>query len=152
MNNEKLVWTDEISVNNEKFNIQHRKLFEIINELGEERAAMDPEEYARLLSCLTDYFRTHFVAEEQYMEKIGYPDLKLHRAEHSRLIYDIAIFNLTYTHQVPTRARELQKYMKDRFLDHILNLDLDYRDFKAMKENTVEKVGTTNALNESLIK
>lgn len=145
MNNEKLVWTEEISVNNEKFNVQHKRLFEIINELGEDLAETDPEEYARLLSCLTDYFRTHFAAEEAYMKQLGYPDLKIHHTEHTRLMYDITMFNLNHTHQVPTRASEVQKFMKDKFLHHILNFDLAYNDFKTMNVNPVAKVNTTNA-------
>lgn len=140
MNTEKLVWTEDISVNNEKFNVQHKNLFEIINELGEEPAETNPEEYARLLSCLIDYFRTHFAAEEAYMEHLGYPDLKIHHTEHSRLMYDITMFNLNYTHHVPTKASELQKFMKDKFFNHILNFDLSYRNFEIRGEDSDAKI------------
>ena len=133
IDNEELVWTEEISVNIEKFNAQHKRLFEIINELGERRAETDPEEYARLLSCLTNYFKIHFAAEEAWMEQNDYPGLKMHRAEHTRLIYDITMFNLHYNHEVPTKAKELQKYMREKFLNHILNTDLQYKDFMTMK-------------------
>jgi hemerythrin len=144
MNNEKLVWTEDISVNNEKLDIQNRKLFDIINELGKEQAATDPEEYARLLSCITDCFRAHFGTEELYLQKIGYPDLKLHHAEHTRLMYDITMFNLNCIHQIPTNTNELNEYMKDKFLNHLLNLDLSYRDFKIMKENNTTKISNSD--------
>jgi len=144
IDNEKLVWTEDISVNIEKFNKQHKRLFEIINDLGEKRAETDPEEYARLLSCLTDYFKTHFVEEEVYMEQTGYPDLKTHHAEHTRLIYDITMFNLNYTHEIPTMAKELQRCMKEKFLNHILNTDLKYKDFKTTKDNGNYKTNSSD--------
>ena len=139
MENEKLYWTDEISVCCGKIDRQHRELFDSINELMEEKAELDPEEFARILTELTDYFKLHFAAEEQYMAQIGFPGLKQHRAEHLRFTYDIAMFNQQFTNKVPTQAKALNAYMKDWFLNHVQKADMSYKAFLEQKQ-LAEKV------------
>lgn len=126
----RLHWSEKFSVCCEKIDKQHKNLFKTINELGEEKAESDPQEYARLLSCLTDYFKQHFEAEEYYMRQFRYPGLKEHRAEHAKFIYDITMFNQKYINQVPTGAKAVNEYMNEWFANHVLKSDLSYRDFK----------------------
>lgn len=133
MDKEKLVWTNNLSVNHPKIDAQHRHLFDLINELAGEKAEKDPEEYARLLSCLTDYFRIHFFEEEAYMEQYGYPDLEKHKVEHVRFIYRICMFNVGYLSSIPTDAKLVHLFTRHWVVAHVMKLDMEYRDFIAEK-------------------
>lgn len=56
--------------------VQHQVLFEILDEIRQ------PGADGRVIQRLRDYTETHFTLEEQYMEKLGYPDREAHRQAH----------------------------------------------------------------------
>ena len=139
MDSEKLVWTENLSVNHPKIDAQHRHLFNLINDLASEEATADPKEYARLLSNLTDYFSVHFSEEEAYMQKYEYPELGGHKAEHRLFIHWISIFNSEYVHTVPTGAEVVYLFSRFWLLKHVVKSDMQYRDFIAEKYGDIEK-------------
>jgi len=58
---EKLVWTNELSLNNEDIDREHKKLIEIYNELIDLcELNHNREEFARILTEMTDYGLIHF--------------------------------------------------------------------------------------------
>jgi hemerythrin-like metal-binding protein len=133
MGKEKLVWTEDLSVDDEGIDGQHQYLFSLTNELADEKAASDPYEFVRLLSSLTDYSRTHFSQEEDYMALYGYPELKKHRAEHMKFIYQVSMFNAEYRTSIPTDAATVFLFLKSWLINHILKMDMEYRNFIAKK-------------------
>lgn len=135
MDDERLIWTEDLSVNSLVIDVQHRHLFDLTNELACEKAAVEPEECARLLSGLTEYFRTHFSEEEAYMEQYGYPDLKQHKAEHAQFIKRISMFNVEYISSVPTKSEIIHLFTRFWLFHHVMKLDMQYRDFIAKKQD-----------------
>lgn len=133
MDDERLIWTEDLSVNNPKVDAQHRHLFDLINELASEKASSEPETYAQLLSSLTDYFMLHFSEEEAYMQRYGYSEIENHKTEHKLFIHWITIFNAEFVHTIPTGAEVVYLFSRFWLLKHVLKADMQYRDFIAAK-------------------
>jgi hemerythrin len=62
---------------------QHQVLFDILDEIRQ------PEADGRIIQRLRDYTESHFTLEEQYMEKLGYPDREAHCRAHDRFRREI---------------------------------------------------------------
>lgn len=131
-----LNWTKAMSVGNGQLDFQHQVLMALTNELNTERAQADPEEFARMLSELSNYMMLHFDTETAYMKKHGYPYIEKHKAEHRLFIFSISRFNLDFEHNVPTKAAEVHRFVTNWLADHELRADMGYKDFiNKKKEN-----------------
>lgn len=90
----------------------------------------DRKEFARILSDMTDYCFEHFEKEEDYMKKMNYPHLDLHRKTHNEYKYNVAIYNANLLEVNPPDPQEIILYLKKWWTDHILFLDAQYEIFK----------------------
>ncbi len=83
-------WEEGFSVNVDKFDEQHKKLINMINELhdgivqGRAKALVGD-----ILDQLIDYTEYHFAAEEDLMTLTEYPGKEDHIKEHWDLIYKV---------------------------------------------------------------
>ncbi len=122
-----LEWHDEYSVYTEQLDVQHRKLFDMINNLyratqgeGKKQALEDQvEEIVRA-------FKEQFRDEEEYMRKIEYPDLTSHRREHERLLGTIESFRKKIRTDGEKLRMEFFEFLKHTLLRHILTEDKKY--------------------------
>lgn len=137
MDDEKLISTDSLSVNNLVIDAQHQQLFDLCGELADKKAANDSAEYARLLSALTDFFLDHFSTEEALMLQYGYPELEKHKLEHNKFIYRISMFNVEFKRTVPTKSMEVHKFICFWLTEHVMKLDMEYRDFLLWKSRNM---------------
>ncbi|MCX7991137.1 MAG: bacteriohemerythrin [Proteobacteria bacterium] len=84
-------WNDDLSVNVQKIDEQHKELINKINELfdackeGKGGTAIND-----IVKFLEKYVVFHFSTEEQYMQVYNYPDIETHRKEHK---YFLETFN-----------------------------------------------------------
>lgn len=80
-----LVWKDEFSIGVDTIDKEHRRLFKIINKLF----AFSEEEKKSQWACqegikfFKDHAMKHFADEEEYMESIGYKDIRTHKHIHA---------------------------------------------------------------------
>ena len=127
----KLIWADELSIGNLGIDNDHKRLIEIYNELvefiQEERSR---EQFAYILSKMTDYSLTHFRKEEEYMKQLSYPDLQKHRNYHRDYIYTVAMYNNELSTTGLLDKREIVVYLKKWWVNHIMKVDLKYERFK----------------------
>lgn len=76
-------WKDEYSVDVDIFDEQHKKLFEMINELHAcTLGVRDPMRITAIIDELTEYTSFHFSAEERAMRRCEYPEYDLHLQQH----------------------------------------------------------------------
>lgn len=124
-------WSDELSIGNMNVDRDHKKLIEIYNdlvdliELGKNR-----EEFAIILSKLTDYTLTHFRKEEDYMEKFSYPDLSEHKNHHVDFMYKVAMFNVDLLSTNPPEPKNIINFVEKWLTQHIMKNDADYEKYK----------------------
>jgi hemerythrin-like metal-binding protein len=94
---EKVVWNDTFSVGVAEMDAQHRKLLILINQLVDCHAARDgmtSEKFHDVLSGMFDYAQVHFKAEEDYLQRIGYPQLSAHEKEHVAFVEKMTTYSM----------------------------------------------------------
>lgn len=86
-------WNTDYSVGIAELDEHHQRLFEILNELFTLMSeGAEDKPIIRVLDELLDYTHYHFEEEEKIMEKMGYPDLDVHRQLHRELIQQLKDF------------------------------------------------------------
>jgi len=78
-----IAWSNEFNLGNEQVDMQHRRLFELLNNLV--ISCMDGEDTAKLqetLDFLVNYTVRHFEDEEALQRQYGYPEYESHKQLH----------------------------------------------------------------------
>ena len=124
-----IVWDKRYSVGVEKLDQQHQMFFSLINKL-EDLTTHDTflDELPRLLNEIVEYATLHFKSEEDLLNKINYPDLASHRAEHENIKKDIYMECKRVIEREPTAmdVMWLYNYMNNWIKHHILEVDMMY--------------------------
>jgi len=82
-----LKWEDSYSIGNAKLDEEHKKLFDLANQvLGISNPLMESETMKKCIRELYEYMRTHFKHEEEHMAGISFPELDSHKIKHQELI------------------------------------------------------------------
>jgi hemerythrin-like metal-binding protein len=106
----------------------HKVLVSLLNQVHD--AAGQREEMSTLesvLGALVDYTAYHFSREERLMELSAYSGLKAHIGLHESLGKQVKGFRDRFVAD-PNRveAEEVEKFLKEWLLEHILEQDFDY--------------------------
>jgi hemerythrin len=124
-----MTWTEEISVNDE-IDAQHKKLFDIVNELhasvtaGAERSLL-----AKVFDELIDYTIEHFQTEERYFAELSYPDERAHKKEHDELTEQVADLQRRFAEGDLVISFELLDFLYDWLMKHTGDSDIKFRNF-----------------------
>ena len=80
-------WTQNLAVGVDLIDNEHKKLFEMADQLFEAGKNHKAKEFiAELLDFLDDYTKKHFSDEESYMLRIKYPEYPLQKKLHDEFI------------------------------------------------------------------
>ncbi len=124
-------WTSELSIGNKNIDKDHKKLIEVFNDLVDLIALnKSREEFAKILSKMTDYSLEHFRKEEAYMEQFNYPELKEHREYHNDYTLKVAMYNFNFLGPGSPDPKEIIEFLGKWWRNHILNIDRQYENFK----------------------
>lgn len=123
-------WTDDLSVNIQMLDDQHRKLIGLINNLylamkaGHGKSVLD-----QVLKEMTDYASYHFNAEKKLFENYQYPETANHLQEHQ--IFEKTIAELKEKHDKGnlTASIETMLFLRDWLNKHIMETDKKYVSF-----------------------
>ncbi|MGV0952231.1 MAG: bacteriohemerythrin, partial [Azonexus sp.] len=129
-----ITWNDSYSVKIREIDRQHLKLVQIINDLNDamqEGKANDV--LAKILRELVSYTKTHFTAEEKYLEQYGYPDVSAHKRKHSDFVEKISELRDNFASGRLGVSIETMKFLMDWLLQHIKGADMKYAPFLAGK-------------------
>lgn len=123
-------WNPSFSVGVKLLDEQHERIVHMINLLiSDPGATVRSETISELLDGLTQYASDHFRAEEQLLDKYGYPDLARQKEDHEAYsIKIVALCKATMSHEDSVPA-ELLRFMRDWWVHHILETDMKYRPF-----------------------
>jgi len=136
MSPSKVVWNKSLSIGNNNIDNDHKKLIEIYNDLVDLiEKKWNSEEFAKILSKMTDYSLKHFKKEEFYMSKFDYPKLEEHQQYHKEFIYKIAMYNVELMGNNKPNPREILLFIQNWWLFHILNIDNEYETFRNKTES-----------------
>ncbi|ARJ67494.1 cyclic nucleotide-binding protein [Magnetospirillum sp. ME-1] len=124
-----LVWRDEYSVNIQRIDNHHRRLFEMSNRLIEAvRLGKGKTEMGEALDFLMGYAMYHFAEEEALLERYGYPEGSGHSAKHRRLMAQVRELEERLSHSAVT-AKDVLVFLQDWIVNHILMEDRRYAPF-----------------------
>jgi len=127
----KMNWTSELSIGNRNIDKDHKKLIEVYNDLIDLiTLRKSREEFAVILSKMTDYSLKHFKKEEAYMEEFNYPKLTEHRKHHYDYSYKVAMYNVDLLGIHPPDPQEIIEFLEKWWTNHILNVDIHYENHK----------------------
>ena len=122
-------WTDDYSIGNPVLDDQHKRLFEIANELeGIIDRPVSKSKIKEMLAELLNYTKNHFHDEEVYMREIKFPEHELHRRIHQEAINDMVA--LVASVKTTNHLKEaLYQVCKKWILEHILFEDMKIAEF-----------------------
>lgn len=123
-----IAWTDDLSVGIERLDEHHRRLINLVNQLGMAVGEQDAQQVTGLvLGELIRYVFYHFGEEERLMEAAGYEDLAAHRQSHRIMADHVRTLERNYDAD-PSQvvAAELYAFLADWLVHHIRSEDLRY--------------------------
>ena len=80
-----IVWDESYHVGIDEIDLQHQRLFEILNELQDCGFNRHEDCVNKAFDDLFAYVLVHFNTEEKIMKKLGYPALAAHESLHADL-------------------------------------------------------------------
>ncbi|MGQ9616006.1 MAG: bacteriohemerythrin [Spirochaetota bacterium] len=130
-------WQDDYSVYTEKLDVQHSKLFGMINKLRQSILGEGKKSTLEgLMNEIAGVFKEHFRDEEDYMKKIDFTALKSHRREHERLMEKIESFRKKIRTDGEKLRMEFFEFLKYTLLRHILIEDKKYAEQESLKKSS----------------
>ncbi len=125
-----LEWSDKYSVNIKEMDEQHKKLFNMINELHDAmKGGRGKEALGGIFTGLIQYVGTHFAAEERLMSAHAYAGYVAQKAEHDKLIKRALELQKNFQEGAPVVTVEVMNFLKDWLQTHILGSDKKYGPF-----------------------
>lgn len=129
-----LTWGDQYKVNIAEIDTQHKKLFDMVNEMHDSmRTGKGNEAMGKILGSLLDYVGTHFKTEEKLMTAHGYPDYTKHKQEHDALTKQAVDLHKQFKEGRPVLSFDLMNFLKNWLSNHILGTDKKYMSFLSSK-------------------
>lgn len=130
----RFVWKPEYAVGVPEIDRHHQDLFALVDRI--ERTGLGERDLVGLIARLDEDMAKHFREEEAHMREIGYPDLARHAREHRGFLEWLDSVKRTYARsgEAPfALAEQVNAYMEQWFVNHILRSDMAYREFAVTK-------------------
>jgi len=120
------IWTAALETGNPTVDRQHKKLFEMVNDLhhaiikGEAKDIMGP-----LLKRLANYTVEHFGVEESLMQSTKYPNYGRHKTKHVDLTKQVLDLIAQFDGGQLTLPSTLSKFLTEWLTTHIRQEDME---------------------------
>jgi len=113
----------------------HRRLVDMANSVIKAIDEGRPEECADLVPKFVEFAKTHFLREERFLEKVGYPEMQNHHEHHRNLNTKMEkILQLSRSAEESKLAQDdLRSELVFFLMDDVINADLDFKSFLADK-------------------
>jgi hemerythrin len=121
-----LIWRDEYCVGNDLVDTEHRRLFDIANEiLHINNPLMKTSRIGELVKELYSYMRDHFKHEEALMESISFKGIEEHKAMHQSIVTEMNTM-LKRSRDYIQLDNMLVSLMNEWVLKHIVEEDVKH--------------------------
>ncbi len=139
-------WRDIYKVGVEEIDEQHKKLFDIVNDLHEGVSCGAAQANLNsIFGQLMEYAVDHFSNEESLLEKTNYPNTQNHKNEHEAFIAKINHCQHKSKMGHLLISMRLLDFLKIRIIDHNLGADQEYAQFLKQNYNN-EELSVENVL------
>lgn len=119
-----LRWKDEYLTQVEEIDIQHRRLFDLVNDIYDMmRLGRGQSSVVEAMTELYEYSRFHFGTEEKFMAETQYNGTDPHMAEHVRLLDQINNLRIEVRDGRIVLSMNEMYFLKDWLLVHFQGPD-----------------------------
>ncbi len=127
----RLEWNEGLSVRIPEIDAEHQRFIHFVNALNEAIARrMDLEVIKNRLQAIVYDAAAHFAHEETLFKEWGYPDMEEHAQKHEQILLALHAIMGSFDHRVECEWIEAGLQVKQTLIDHILNEDMKYRDYR----------------------
>ena len=127
-------WRESYATGIDSMDLQHQKLIELINTLyGVIRKNEPSESIEDILNEMEKYAENHFRGEETLLMVNGYPDLSNHVDTHQKYLDKMKMLMSESKKGNETTAKDTYAFLRQWWMEHILNEDNKYGEFLASK-------------------
>lgn len=120
-------WDERYSTGIPVIDQQHQELFKAVRRLHDAfKHGRGQREVGVVLDFLSAYTREHFEAEEAYMTRIAFPELRTHRLEHQVMTEKVRDLQNRYYFDDPTAGMAASQFLYEWLRDHVLQKDFSY--------------------------
>ncbi len=104
---------------------QHQQIFALIDTLGEMARGDEREQTGEAINRIVSHTLAHFEFEEELMEQVAYPFLKVHKRLHDHFIQRLAGYTQRFDAGEDI-AVELEQFLSSWLRSHFAHEDKDY--------------------------
>lgn len=123
-------WDESLTLGISLFDIQHRRLVNILNMLYDaSRRGQGSEILLSVFDQLADYTLTHFTAEEKFLAEYHVPELAAHQLGHAQLVERLAGLREKFQSGKTEMTDEVIKFLVSWLFSHIKVDDARYVPF-----------------------
>ena len=121
------VWKESFSVGVGDIDRQHEEFISHINNCSRVYSGCDdPDVTLNMVRRLKEYVTEHFTFEEELLRANSYPDFARHLEQHSYFEHQVKELELTISGGRFEKVESIVVFMRDWFLNHILEEDRNY--------------------------
>ena len=124
--NKLVEWSEAYSVHVVSIDNQHRKLFDLMNDVYQLVISAQLDNLNKPLDELIAYAKKHLFDEEKILESVNYPDLAAHKKVHVKLLTDLDNLYIQAKTGNIHKLFELVMFLKNWLVDHIYKVDMKY--------------------------
>ncbi|MCX7984839.1 MAG: bacteriohemerythrin [Bacteroidetes bacterium] len=123
-------WTSDLSVNVSKFDTQHKRLIDLINELHDAmKVGKGNQILHKILEDMMQYTKTHFADEEALMKQYNYPGYTIQKIQHDKFVQELQDLQRKLLSNTTTLTMEVMNFLKQWLTNHIQKTDKAYAPF-----------------------
>lgn len=123
-------WTEKYAVKVTDFDNEHKRLFQLINQLSDSmKAGKNGETVEKIFGELLDYAGSHFKHEIDLMQTAGFPGAMAHKKQHDEFVKKILEMKTNFEAGSTVVTVPLLNFLVSWLNTHILETDKGYGDF-----------------------
>ncbi len=126
---EKIIeWNEDLSTGYEKFDNEHKEIFDIINELYNAIKKVEvKEKIIEIVDRMVKYTETHFKDEEKDFEKYNYEDTQAHKNAHKKFVQKSRDLRTDVKNNPNLVAIQTLNFLRSWWRQHIIYVDRKYK-------------------------
>jgi len=125
-------WEERFAIGIPLIDDQHKELLNLANSLHETcRQGIEfvPDGFRKATSAAVEYVKVHFSTEEKIMERVGYPKIGEHKAEHHQFVQQVLAEIKNFEEGKAFVPHRFVAFLKDWTLSHIALMDKKMADY-----------------------
>ena len=124
-----LSWHERYSVGHAEIDLQHRRLFELVNHFDDVIQMELPGELPHIVDDLIRLSEAHFHYEEGLLQDTGFPLVAEHRKIHRELLDQLRGMQSSMLVGGHVSHKAVVRFLADWLTNHILREDMGYRSY-----------------------